>query len=65
MDSQYSDATVGTLLTGEERGTSKYPNELRYGDHFKDYPSELKLEAAKAVIDFAEEHWNEIRSPPV
>ena len=63
VDSRYSDATVGTLLTGEERGASKYPNELRYGDHFKDYPPELKLGAAKAVIAFAKEHWNEIRFP--
>jgi len=63
VDSRYDDATVGTLLTGEERGTSKYPNELRYGDHFKDYSPELKLRAARAVIDFAKEHWNEIRFP--
>ncbi len=64
VDSQYSDATVGKLLTGEDRGASKYPNELRYGDHLKDYPPELKLGAAKAVIDFAKEHWDEIRLPP-
>jgi len=64
VDNRFYDATVGTLLTGEERGASKYPNELRYGDHFKDYPPELKLGAAKAVIDFAKEHWNEIRLPP-
>ncbi len=64
VDSRYSDATVGRILTGEMRGTSKYPNELRYGDHVKDYPPELKLGAAKEVIDWAKEHWDEIRLPP-
>lgn len=64
VDSRYSDATVGKLLTGEERSASKYPNELRYGDHVKDYPPELKVGAAKAVIDWAKEHWDEIRLPP-
>lgn len=63
VDNHYSDATVGKLLTGEERGASKYPNELRYGDHVKDYPPGLKLAAAKAVIDWAKEHWEEIRLP--
>ncbi len=61
VDSRYSNATVGTLLTGEERGASKYPSELRYGDHLKDYPPEFKMRASKAVIDFVKKHWEEIR----
>lgn len=64
VDNRYTDATVGKLLTGEERGASKYPNELRYGDYVRDYPPGLKMGAAKAVIDWAEEHWNEIRTQP-
>lgn len=61
VDQRFSDATVGKLLTGEEHGASKYPNELRYGDHVKDYPPELKLKAASALVDWAVKHWNEIR----
>ncbi len=64
VDNRYSDATVGKLLTGEERGASKYPNELRYGDHFEDYPPELKLGAAKTVLEWAKEHWEDIRLSP-
>lgn len=64
VDNRYSDATVGKLITGEECGASKYPNELRYGDHVRDYPPELKMGAAKAVIDWVEEHWSEIRITP-
>ena len=61
VDKRFSDATVRKLLTGEEHGASKYPNELRYGDHVKDYSPELKLKAARALVDWALKHWNEIR----
>lgn len=61
FDQRFYNATVGKLLTGEEQGASKYPNELRYGDHVKDYPPELKLKAARALVDWAHKHWDEIR----
>lgn len=61
VDHRYGDATVGKILTGEECGASNYPNELRYGDRLRDYSVELKLGAAKAVVEWATEHWNEIR----
>jgi len=61
VDRRFSDATVGKLLTGEEHGASKYPNQLRYGDHVKDYPPELKVKAVSALIGWALKHWNEIR----
>jgi len=61
VDNRFSDATVGKLLTGEEHGASKYPNELRYGDYVKDYPPELKLKAARALFDWALKHWDDIR----
>ncbi len=64
VDARYSDATVGKILTGEEIGASKYPNELRYGDHIKDYPPKLKLNAAKVVIGWAKEHLDDIRLKP-
>lgn len=61
VDHLFPDATVGKLLTGEEQGASEYPNELRYGDRVKDYPPELKLKAAQALVDWAHKHWDEIR----
>ena len=61
VDNRFPDATVGKLLTGEEHGASKYPNELRYGDHVKDYSPELKMKAASALVDWAHKHWDEIR----
>ena len=61
VDHGFPDATIGKLLTGEEHGASKYPNELRYGDHVKDYPPKLKIKAARALVDWAHKHWDEIR----
>jgi len=61
VDKSFSDAMVGKLLTGEERGASKYPNEVRYGEHVKGYNPEHMLAAARVVLDWAREHWNEIR----
>jgi HEPN domain-containing protein len=61
VDQRFPDATVGKLLTGEEQSSSKYPNELRYGDHVRDYPPELKLKAAHTLVEWAHKHWDEIR----
>lgn len=63
VDQRFSDATVGNLLTGEKRGASKYPNEVRYGKVVKDYEPELKLKAASALVEWALKHWDEIRLP--
>ena len=61
VDERYADATVGKILTGEERGTSRYPNELRYGNRFRDYPPELRLGAAIALVKWAHENSSKIR----
>lgn len=64
VDDRHRDATIGKLLTGEEHEASKYPNELRYGDHVKDYPPELKLKAARALLVWARKNWEDIRLTP-
>lgn len=55
------EATIGTLLTCEEQGASKYPNEIRYGDDIKDFPPEAHLQAAIVLLDWARIHWKIIR----
>ena len=62
VDNQYADATVGNILTSEERGASKYPDGIRYGNNFRDYPPELWLKTAIAIINWAENHWEYIRA---
>ena len=61
VDERYSDATIGKLLSGEEFGASKYPNEIRYGDKFTDFPPELILQAAILLLNWAKIYWDRIR----
>ena len=57
----FNKPTVGTLLAAEEHGASQYPNEVRYGEEVRHYPPEAMLGAAKAILSWADEHWEEIR----
>ena len=57
----FGGATIGNLLQGESKGASKYPNEVRYGPIPKHYPSDLMLECAEKVIDWAENEGQTIR----
>lgn len=63
IKSMGSESTVGRLLTGETQGTSKYPNQIRYGCRFQSFPPDALIKTACAVVDFAETHWNTIRQP--
>lgn len=56
-------STVGKVLTGETQGTSKYPNEIRYGSGFVSFPPDAWIKTAYAVIAFAEKHRDTIRQP--
>ena len=64
IESEGAESTVGKLLTGETRGTSRYPNQIRYGSGFSSYPPDALIKTACAVVKFAETHWNTIRQPP-
>ncbi len=57
----FGGATIGNLLQGEAKGASKYPNEVRYGPIPRHYPSELMLECAEKVINWAENEGQTIR----
>lgn len=53
--------TVGVLLEGESHGTSKYPNEIRYGDRIYHFPPVAVLTGAKILFEWAHEKWDKIR----
>ena len=57
---RFANATVGTILTAEQNGASKYPNEIRYGEAIRHYPPKLVLETAIRVTEWAKEHWESI-----
>lgn len=57
----YGDATIGNLLQGESKGASQYPNQIRYGPMPRHYPSDLMLECAVKVIEWAEQEGQTIR----
>jgi hypothetical protein len=63
VDDKHLDATIGTIVTAEERGASKYPQEIRYGSRFSDYPPDVILKTAVIVVAWAREHWDSIRVP--
>lgn len=61
IDTSFSNATVGTLLTAERNGASIFPNQIRYGDKITHYPPEVMLEVAKAIVAWGETYWDKIR----
>jgi hypothetical protein len=54
--------TVGVLLEGESHGASKYPNDIRYGEHIYRFPPVAVLAGAEILIDWAHQQWDRIRS---
>jgi len=55
--------TIGDFLEGESQGASRYPNEVRYGEHLYHYPPEASLNAASTILHWAREKWDIIRFP--
>ncbi len=60
VDERFTNATVGTILSAEEKGASKYPNEMRYGSVIRHYPHQLVLEAAVKVTEWSKKHSDKI-----
>jgi hypothetical protein len=54
--------TVGVLLEGESQGASKYPNDIRYGEHIYRFPPVVVLTGSEILIDWAYQKWDRIRS---
>ena len=61
MNPTFTGATVGSLLEAESEGASKYPNEVRYGPLPRHFPSDLMLECAVKVVEWAESHGDTIQ----
>lgn len=61
VDDRYSGATIGNILSGEQQGASKYPNQIRYGEPFRAYPPDLWAKTATTLVAWAQRHWDGIR----
>ena len=61
VDPNFSNATIGNLLSGESIGASKFPNEVRYGDVLEHYPVEVMVEAANKLVAWVKMHRNDIQ----
>jgi hypothetical protein len=53
-----SEETIGSLLERLSKDTSKYPNELRYGENFTHYSPPVVLEMAQLIRAFCINHWS-------
>lgn len=53
--------TVGKFLSAESCGASKYPNQIRYGNHLVHYPPETALEASAVILSYVRNHWDRVR----
>jgi hypothetical protein len=56
--------TVGAVVDAEESGASRYPNELRYGGHPRDFHPETLAATAIRIGDWIQRHWNSSRVAP-
>lgn len=60
-DSNGAQITVGKLLDDTAQHTSRYPNEIRYGNSIQHYPPEVVLDAATKVVEWVNNHWENMR----
>jgi len=56
VDERHPGLTIGEVLSAEQSGASKYPNEIRYGDHFTDFHPEIRLQTAIKLLDWVKTH---------
>lgn len=55
------ESTVGTLLSLEEAGASRYPNQIRYGSTIVHAPCEAMLQAAEKIFPWVVAHLAAVR----
>ena len=53
-----AEVTIGAVMSTETDKTSKYPNEVRYGDRLRHYPPSVMAQMAAAIVTFARENWS-------
>jgi hypothetical protein len=52
---------IGEIIDAEDQGTSKYPNQIRYGETVVDFNPWLVASMAVVLAKWAKVHWNGIR----
>lgn len=52
---------IGEIICAEDIGTSKYPNQIRYGQTVIDIHPSLVAAMAEVLADWAKSNWNSIR----
>jgi HEPN domain-containing protein len=57
-------STVGTVLSMEKTGTSRYPNEIRYGHSVVHVPAKAMLQAAEKLLEWVNKHLSAVRQKP-
>lgn len=62
VDDRFQNATVGAILSAEQKGASKYPTKVRYGPMVQHFPAAIVLETARLLVDWARDHWDDIGS---
>jgi hypothetical protein len=58
---EYSNATVGHILSAQRDGASKYPTQIRYGSLLKHYPVDIMLRTAAVIIEWVDLHWGDLK----
>lgn len=61
VDPNIGNGTVGALLNSRQRGISRYPNDIRYGDLVRHFPPILILNCASVVCSWARKHITTIK----
>lgn len=56
-----AESTVGTLLSLEDEGASRYPNQIRYGSAIIHAPCEAMLQAAEKILAWVGAHAATVR----
>jgi len=64
VDPNIRNGTVGALLSCEEQGASKYPNEIRYGELVRHFPPMLMLDCASKVCEWGKDNIAIIKKRP-
>lgn len=54
-------STLGVILSAENHGASKYPDELRYGEIPKDFPPEALSRASARLANWVGDYWSMAR----
>jgi len=62
VDTNYADATIGKLLHCEKYGASEFPNEIRYGDSLKHFPSSVMAKLSEKVVEWVKLHFDNIQA---